>query len=54
MATYKVKKINSPKSLTDALKKLKPVKSFDASKHLGKVNWVEEPLEYQKRLRDEW
>jgi len=52
--TTKVKKIGSAKSLTDALNKVKPVKRFDAKKHLGKVKWNEDPLEYQKRIRDEW
>jgi hypothetical protein len=50
----KVKKIRTAKSLTVALNKVKSVKRFDASKHLGKVKWDEEPLKYQKRIRDEW
>lgn len=52
--TLKVKKIHSAKILTDALNKVKPVKRFNAKRHLGKVKWDEDPLEYQKRLRDEW
>lgn len=52
--TIKVNKIRSAKSLTAALNKVKSVKRFDAQKHLGKVNWGEDPLEYQKRVRNEW
>ncbi len=52
--TIKVNKIRSAKSLTAALNKVKPVKRFDAKKHFGKINWGEEPLEYQKRIRNEW
>jgi hypothetical protein len=49
-----IKKIRSAKNLTAALKKVKPARRFDANKHLGKVNWGEDPLEYQKKMRDEW
>jgi hypothetical protein len=49
-----IKKIGSAKTLADALNKVKPVKRFNANKHLGKVKWNEEPLEFQKRIRDEW
>lgn len=52
--TIEVNKIRSAKSLTAALSKVKRVKRFDAKKHLGKVIWSEDPLEYQKRVRDEW
>jgi hypothetical protein len=52
--TIKVKKIASAKSLSVALSKVKPVKRFEAKKHLGKVKWDEDPLEFQKRIRDEW
>ena len=50
----KINKIDSPENLTEVLKKLKPVKVFQANKHLGKVKWNEDPLEYQKRIRNEW
>lgn len=49
-----IKKIRSAKKLSEALKEIKPIKYFDANKHLGKVKWDEEPLGYQKRLRNEW
>jgi hypothetical protein len=52
--TTEIKKIRSVKTLKEALDKVKPVKRFDANKHLGKVKWGEDPLEYQKRIRDEW
>ena len=52
--TIIIKKIRSAKTLTDALNKVKPVKCFDANKHLGKVKWDEDPLKFQKRLRNEW
>jgi len=50
--TIKVKKIRSAKSLAVALNKVKSVKRFNAKKHPGKVKWNEDPLEYQKRIRD--
>ena len=49
-----IKKIRSVKTLTDALNKVKPVKRFDANKYLGKVKWDEDPIEFQKRIRNEW
>jgi len=49
-----IKRIRSAKTLTDALNKVKPVKCFDAKRHLGKVKWDEDPLEFQKRIRNEW
>jgi len=49
-----IKKIRTVKTLTDALRKIKPGKCFNADKHLGKVKWNEDPLEFQKRIRDEW
>jgi len=50
----KVKKIRSPKLLSEALSNIKPGKLFDAKKFLNKVKWDEDPVEYQKRLRSEW
>lgn len=52
--TLEVKKIRTAKTLSEALNKVKPVKRFDAQRHVGKVNWEEDALEYQKRIRDEW
>ncbi len=52
--TMKINKIRTVNGLNNALDKIKPVKQFDAKKHLGKVKWDEDPLDYQKRIRDEW
>jgi hypothetical protein len=49
-----VKKIESPKKLSEALQKMKPSKTFQAKNHLGKVKWNEDAIDYQKRIRDEW
>jgi hypothetical protein len=35
-------------------KDIKPLKIFDAKKFAGKINWNEDPEEYQKRIRNEW
>jgi hypothetical protein len=50
----RVNKIRTAEDLDAILKKVKPVKKLDAKKYLGKVKWDEDPLEYQKRLRNEW
>jgi len=34
--------------------KLESKRSFDADKFAGKIVWNEEPVEFQKRLRNEW
>jgi hypothetical protein len=49
-----VKKGMPKKALNEALKKIKPTRQLDAKRHLGKVKWGEDALEYQKKLRDEW
>ena len=33
---------------------IKPAKLFDAMKFAGKISWEEDPLTYQKRVRNEW
>ena len=33
---------------------IKPAKIFVSEKFAGKIKWDEDPLEYQKRLRNEW
>ena len=50
----KANKYKDKKKFDEALKKLKPAKLFKASRHLGKVKWNEDALEYQKRIRGEW
>ncbi|GHU62002.1 hypothetical protein FACS1894123_02230 [Bacteroidia bacterium] len=42
------------KKINKLIEALKPVKVFDASKFAGKINWNEDPLAYQKRIRNEW
>jgi hypothetical protein len=49
-----IKKGMEKEQLDLELKKIQRRKVLVASKHLGKVKWNEDPLEYQKRLRDEW
>jgi hypothetical protein len=36
------------------LLRLKPQKTFQAKRFLGKLKWGEDALQYQKKLRDEW
>jgi len=47
------KKYNKSK-IDKQIKELKPAKVFDAKKFAGKILWEEDPLVYQKRLRNEW
>ncbi len=45
------------KTIQSVLKKLgkrKPSKVIDASKYCGKVNFKEDGLAIQRRMRDEW
>ncbi len=49
-----VKKGMGKKKFNEALLKIKHTKKLDAKRHLGKVNWGEDALKYQKKLRDEW
>jgi len=50
----KLNKYKDKKKLDEALKTIKPKKVLHSSNHLGKVNWNEDALEYQKRIRGEW
>jgi hypothetical protein len=36
------------------LRQLKSRKLFDAKHFAGRISWKEDPLAYQKRVRDEW
>jgi hypothetical protein len=36
------------------LSRLKPQKTFQAKRFLGKMKWGEDALQYQRKLRDEW
>ncbi len=52
--TVIVKKGIGKKKLNEVLKKIVRKKKLYASRHIGKVVWNEDALEYQKRIRDEW
>ena len=49
-----IKKGSDKKEIEEALSKLKSRKKFDAYKYCGTVKLKEDPLEIQKRMRDEW
>ena len=36
------------------LSEIKPTKIFDAKRFAGKIQWNEDPVAYQKRMRNEW
>ncbi|MDR3251243.1 MAG: hypothetical protein LBT42_06230 [Tannerella sp.] len=36
------------------IRDMKPAKVFDPTRFAGKIQWDEEPLVFQKRIRDEW
>jgi len=36
------------------LGQITPQKLFDANRFAGQVKWEEDPLQYQKRIRNEW
>jgi hypothetical protein len=42
------------KKVDKLMGEFKPVKIFDAQKFAGKIEWNEAPLDYQKRIRNEW
>ncbi len=52
--TITVKKGVGEKKLNEILRKLKSTKKLNAKRHLGKVKWGEDALEYQRKSRDEW
>jgi hypothetical protein len=47
------KKYN-PREMDKMLRKMKSKKLFDARRFAGKILWEEDPLVYQKRVRNEW
>lgn len=49
-----IKKGSNKKEIEKALSKLRSTKEFDAYKYCGTVKLDEDPLEIQKRMRDEW
>lgn len=52
--TVTIKKGVSKKKLDEILQRIKHTKKLHAHRHLGKVKWGVDALEYQKKLRDEW
>ncbi len=42
------------KRINQQIKELKPSKVFNPAKFAGKMVWAEDPLTYQKQLRNEW
>ena len=49
-----IKKGASKKEMEKILSDIKSTKKFDAYKHCGVLKLTEDPLEIQKRLRNEW
>ena len=49
-----IKKGSNKKEIEIALSKIKSKKKFDAYKYCGTIKLEEDPLEIQKRMRDEW
>jgi hypothetical protein len=49
-----IEKTHSKKEIDKLISKYKPVKTFDAKKFAGKIKWDEDPVQYQKRIRNEW
>lgn len=52
--TIKIDPNSSEKAIQAALKKVRPTKKLNAAKYFGKINWDEDPLTFQRSLRDEW
>ena len=40
--------------ILDKIRHNKPAKGIDAYKYCGIIKFPEDPLEFQKRMRDEW
>jgi hypothetical protein len=49
-----IEKKYSKAKINKLIEEFKPVKLFEAKKFAGKINWNEDPVEYQKRIRNEW
>jgi len=49
-----IEKKYSKQKVDGLLNEIKPIKIFDAKKFAGKIQWNEDPVAYQKRVRDEW
>ena len=53
MKTIEITKSEQKKSYLKKLKNIK-IAGLNTNKYLGKISISEEPLQIQKRLRDEW
>lgn len=52
--TIRIKKDATPEQIKEALGKIKPTgKSLDVSRFLGKMQWGQDPVAYQRDLRGE-
>jgi hypothetical protein len=49
-----IEKEYSKQKINKLLNEMKPVKVFDPKPFAGKIEWGEDPVAYQKRVRDEW
>ena len=49
-----VERTHSKSQVDKMLRQITPQKLFDARRFAGQVAWEEDPLEYQKRIRNEW
>ncbi|GHT51417.1 hypothetical protein AGMMS49982_08810 [Bacteroidia bacterium] len=49
-----IEKRYNKKKVNQMMSEFKPVKTFGAKKFAGTIEWGEDPLEYQKRIRNEW
>jgi hypothetical protein len=49
-----IEKNSDKQKINELLAKFEPSKVFDAKKFAGKIKWEEDPVTYQKRMRDEW
>ena len=45
---------NDVKKFDKIITGIKPAKLFNSMKFAGKISWEEDPLAYQKRVRNEW
>lgn len=51
--TIKLSNTATKSEIADQLKQLKPAKKLDIGKYVGKLKWGQDPLDYQRQLRDE-
>lgn len=45
---------DSKAEINKSIHKLPRPKGIDAKKYAGKINWGEDGLDFQKRIRNEW